>query len=67
MKAKEFREKTIEQLQEQLLELRREQFNLRIQQATGQQAKSDQVTRVRRDIARLKTVVREREQQGKTA
>jgi large subunit ribosomal protein L29 len=67
MKAKEFREKTIEQLQEQLLELRREQFNLRIQQATGQPARSDQVTRVRRDIARLKTVVREREPQGKTA
>jgi large subunit ribosomal protein L29 len=52
-------------LQEQLLELRREQFNLRIQQATGQPARSDQVTRVRRDIARLKTVVRERELQAK--
>jgi large subunit ribosomal protein L29 len=67
MKAKEFRAKTLEQLQEQLIELRREQFNLRIQQATGQQARSDQVTRVRRDIARLKTIVREREQQKQTA
>jgi large subunit ribosomal protein L29 len=67
MKAKELREKTLEQLQEQLIELRREQFNLRIQQATGQQARSDQVTRVRRDIARLKTIVREREQQKQTA
>jgi large subunit ribosomal protein L29 len=67
MKARELREKTLEQLQEQLLELRREQFNLRIQQATGQQARSDQVTRVRRDIARLKTIVREREQQKQTA
>jgi large subunit ribosomal protein L29 len=66
MQTKEFRAKTIEQLQEQLLELRREQFNLRIQQATGQPARSDQVTRVRRDIARLKTVVRERELQAKT-
>jgi large subunit ribosomal protein L29 len=67
MKAKELREKTIEQLQEQLLELRREQFNLRVQKATGQQARSDQVTRVRRDIARLKTIVREREQHKQRA
>jgi large subunit ribosomal protein L29 len=67
MKARELREKTLKQLEEQLLELRREQFNLRIQQATGQQARSDQVTRVRRDIARLKTIVREREQQKQTA
>jgi large subunit ribosomal protein L29 len=67
MNAKELREKTLEQLQEQLLELRREQFNLRIQQATGQQARSDQVTRVRRDIARLKTIVREREQHKQRA
>ena len=67
MNAKELREKTIEQLQDQLLELRREQFNLRVQKATGQQARSDQVTRVRRDIARLKTIVREREQQKQRA
>jgi len=61
MGAKEFREKTNAELQEQLLVLRREQFNLRVQQATGQDARSDQAIRVRRDIARLKTVLRERE------
>lgn len=61
MSAKEFREKSSAELQDQLLALRREQFNLRVQTATGQQAKADQVARVRREIARLKTVLRERE------
>jgi large subunit ribosomal protein L29 len=61
MAATEFRNKSDAELLEQLVNLRREQFNLRVQQATGQQARSDQVTRVRRDIARLKTVLRERE------
>jgi large subunit ribosomal protein L29 len=65
MNASQFRDKSGTQLLEQLVALRREQFNLRVQQATGQQAKSDQVTRVRRDIARLKTILRERELAGK--
>jgi large subunit ribosomal protein L29 len=64
MSTKEFRAKSGADLLEQLLVLRREQFNLRVQQATGQQARPDQVVRVRRDIARLKTVLRERELQG---
>ena len=59
--AKDFRDKSNAELSEQLIALRREQFNLRIQQVTGQQTRSDQVMRVRRDIARLKTVLRERE------
>jgi large subunit ribosomal protein L29 len=59
--AKDFRDKDNVALAEQLLVLRREQFNLRIQAATGQAARADQVQRVRRDIARLKTVLRERE------
>jgi large subunit ribosomal protein L29 len=67
MSAKELRGKNSAELLDQLVALRREQFNLRVQQATGQQAKSDQVTRVRRDIARLKTVLREREGQDKQA
>ncbi len=67
MKAREFRDKGSADLLEQLVALRREQFNLRVQQATGQQAKPDQVARVRRDIARLKTVMRERELQDKRA
>ena len=45
--------------QEELLELRREQFNLRMARATGQAAKPDQFTKVRRSIARLKTVMSE--------
>ena len=61
MGTKEIRGKNNADLLEQLLALRREQFNLRVQQATGQQSRSDQVKRVRRDIARLKTVMRERE------
>lgn len=65
MGVKEFRDKNSADLLEQLVALRREQFNLRIQQATGQPARADQVVRVRRDIARLKTVLRERELQDK--
>jgi large subunit ribosomal protein L29 len=61
MDTKELREKTEKELQDQLIALRREQFNLRVQRATGQQARPDQFSRVRRDIARLKTVLRERE------
>ena len=43
-------------MQKELLELRREQFNLRMTRATGQEVKPNQFTKVRRDIARLKTV-----------
>jgi large subunit ribosomal protein L29 len=60
MKAKELREKTDAELGEELLKLRREQFNLRMQAATGQGAKPDQYGKVRRSIARLKTVRHER-------
>jgi len=60
MKTKDLRAKSEEELGEELLKLRREQFNLRMQAATGQGAKPDQHGKVRRDIARLKTVLRER-------
>jgi large subunit ribosomal protein L29 len=60
MKAKELRVKSDEELAEQLVSLRREQFNLRVQRATGQQARPDQFARVRADIARVKTILRER-------
>ena len=46
-------------LTEELVKLRREQFNLRMQAATGQGARADQKGRVRKDIARIKTVLRE--------
>jgi len=60
MKVKELRDKTDAELADELLKLRREQFNLRMQAATGQGAKSDQHGKVRRSIARLKTVQHER-------
>jgi large subunit ribosomal protein L29 len=60
MKIRDIRAMEAEQLQEELLKLRREQFNLRIQAATGQGARSDQPGKVRKDIARIKTVLRER-------
>lgn len=49
-----------EELGQELVKLRREQFNLRMQSATGQGAKPDQHGKVRKDIARIKTVLRER-------
>lgn len=60
MKTTQIRDMSSEQLDGELLKLRREQFNLRMQAATGQGAKPDQHGKVRRDIARIKTVKRER-------
>ncbi len=57
MKAKDMRAKTAKELGEELLKLRREQFNLRMARATGQAAKPDQFMKVRRNIARVKTVL----------
>ncbi|CDZ95665.1 MULTISPECIES: 50S ribosomal protein L29 [Pseudomonadaceae] len=57
MKANELREKSAQQLNEQLLELLRDQFNLRMQKATGQLGQSHLLSQVRRDIARVKTVL----------
>jgi large subunit ribosomal protein L29 len=56
MQAKELRSKGSAELREELLKLRREQFNLRMAQASGQAAKADQAGKVRRNIARVKTV-----------
>jgi large subunit ribosomal protein L29 len=56
MKAKDLRKKNSGELGEELLKLRREQFNLRMAQASGQVAKPDQFGKVRRNIARVKTV-----------
>jgi large subunit ribosomal protein L29 len=60
MKAEEFRAKSDDELTTALLGLKKEQFNLRFQQATGQLENSGRVREVRRDIARLKTVLNER-------
>jgi large subunit ribosomal protein L29 len=64
MKASELREKTAEELGEELLKLRKEQFNLRLQQATGQLTRPHEYRRVRREIARVKTVLRDVSTQG---
>lgn len=60
MKANELRQKSAEDLGKELLELGREQFNLRMQQGTGQLSKPSQVKQVRRSIARIKTLLREK-------
>jgi large subunit ribosomal protein L29 len=64
MKAKDIRAMTAEQISKELLDLRREQFNLRMQSATGQGARPHEFGRVRKDIARLKTILREQELQA---
>ncbi len=59
MNVSELRQKNDEELTEELLGLRREQFNLRMQQATGQLVRPHEYRRVRKDIARIKTVLSE--------
>jgi large subunit ribosomal protein L29 len=60
MNASEIREKTAEDLAKELADLHKEQFNLRMQNATGQLTRSSEMKRVRRDIARIKTVLNEK-------
>lgn len=62
--AKEYREKSVADLQVELLELRREQFNLRMQDGIGQASKNHLFGNVRKNIARLKTIVNEKIQAG---
>ena len=57
MNATQLREKSVEELQAELLELRKEQFNLRMQRATAQTEQTHSLKNVRRDIARVKTVL----------
>jgi large subunit ribosomal protein L29 len=61
MDASELKTKSKDELLEELLGLRREQFNLRMQQATGQMARPDQYRKVRKNIARVKTVLRSKD------
>jgi large subunit ribosomal protein L29 len=60
MNASELREKSVDELQTELLELCKEQFNLRMQRATGQSEQSHTLKNVRRDIARVKTVINQK-------
>ncbi|MBE7636758.1 50S ribosomal protein L29 [Sneathiella sp. P13V-1] len=57
MKAQELREKSAEELKSELISLKKEQFNLRFQQASGQLENTARQRQVRRDIARIKTVL----------
>jgi large subunit ribosomal protein L29 len=57
MKAEELRGKTPDELKTQLLELKKEAFNLRFQRASGQLENTARVRQVRRDIARIKTIL----------
>ena len=57
MKATELKNKSVEELNTELLSLLREQFNLRMQASTGQLEKTDQLRKVRRNIARVKTIL----------
>ncbi|HWF95822.1 MAG TPA: 50S ribosomal protein L29 [Xanthobacteraceae bacterium] len=56
MKPDDLRAMTIDQLDDEVLKLKKEQFNLRFQRATGQLENTSRVRQVRRDIARIKTV-----------
>ena len=60
MKVTDIRAKTPDQLDDELASLKKEQFNLRFQKATGQLEKTARVKQVRRDIARIKTIAAEK-------
>jgi large subunit ribosomal protein L29 len=60
MKADNVRQMTPDQLSDELLKLKKEQFNLRFQRATGQLENTSRVRQVRRDIARVQTVSRQK-------
>ena len=64
MNTNSLREKTVADLKQELEGLLREQFNLRMQKGTGQLARPDQVQKVRRNIARVKTIMNEKARAG---
>jgi large subunit ribosomal protein L29 len=65
MKPDDVRGMTVDQLDDELLKLKKEQFNLRFQRATGQLENSSRVRVVRRDIARIKTIAHQKRAQAK--
>ncbi len=60
MQAGEVRDLTTDELKDKLLQLKKEQFNLRFQRASGQLEKTNRIGEVRKDIARIKTVLGQR-------
>ncbi|WP_375662257.1 MULTISPECIES: 50S ribosomal protein L29 [unclassified Bartonella] len=65
MRATELRAQTLDQMKGELAKLKKEQFNLRFQKATGQLEKTARVRQVRRDIARIKTFLRQKISESK--
>ncbi|WP_336294647.1 50S ribosomal protein L29 [Bartonella sp. CB169] len=65
MRAIELRAQTLDQMKDELAKLKKEQFNLRFQKATGQLEKTARVRQVRRDIARVKTFLRQKINESK--
>ncbi|AOG09835.1 50S ribosomal protein L29 [Rhizobium sp. TH135] len=65
MKAVDVRAMSADQLNDELAKLKKEQFNLRFQKATGQLEKSSRIQEVRRDIARVKTIARQKAAEAK--
>ncbi|SIP99826.1 LSU ribosomal protein L29P [Rhizobium sp. RU20A] len=65
MKAADVRAFSLDQLNDELAKLKKEQFNLRFQQATGQLEKPSRITEVRKDIARIKTIARQKAAEAK--
>ncbi len=64
MKASELRELSVEDLKNKLIETKKEYFNLRFQQATGQLEKTSEIKRVKRNIARILTIITEKSKEG---
>lgn len=62
MKAEDIKAKSADELKTSLLDLRKEAFNLRFQAASGQLENTARMRQVRRDIARVKTILREKQQ-----
>ena len=66
MKAEDVRSKSDDELSEEIIALKKEQFNLRFQKASGQIENTARVRQIRRDIARIKTIMHQRRNQAAT-
>ncbi len=64
MKLQELQQKSVSQLQEMLVELRKEQFNLRFQAASQQLESTAEIRKVRKNVARVKTVINQKKAEG---
>ena len=65
MKAADIKVMTVDQIDDEVLKLKKEQFNLRFQKATGQLEKTSRINEVRKDIARVKTIARQKAAEAK--